>query len=188
MAKPIFSFNLLPPRSESEVAKEENRSNSLLYASFLLFVITLGWLSIRLIDSAFVKRSLNNWNETQIQKKQEIDTYNVYASANGELVLKTRSLGPVVEKHIDPDFVFNFVDSLIKQTTPTTEILSYGRNSEGTFQVEGIAKSTGDISALVSAFNAEEQVEDARLNNLALDSRTNKYIFVLDIDLSNLSK
>ena len=54
--------------------------------------------------------------------------------------------------------------------------------------MEGIARNVEDVSKLVAAFNAEDQVEDARLNNIALDTGTNKYVFVLDIDLSNLSE
>ena len=188
MAKSVFSFNLLPPKSVAQVAKEENRSNSLLYASILLFGITFSWLSIRLVDSAFVKRSVDNWNETKQAKELEIQTYNTYKSANGQLVLKTRSLGPVVEKHTDPDLVFEFIDSLIKQTTPNAEILSYGRNSTGTFQVRGITNSLADVSSLIVAFNAEDQVEDARLNSTQKDTDSGYYDFVLDLDLINLTK
>ncbi|MBN1331620.1 hypothetical protein JW978_01905 [Candidatus Dojkabacteria bacterium] len=186
MAKSNFSFNLLPPKSKEVIAREENRSNSLLYAAFLLFGITLIWLSVRLIDSAFLKRSLDIWNETRQQKEIEIDSYNTYKSANGELVMKTRSLAPVVEKHTDPDLVFDFIDSLIKQTTPNVDIVSYGRTSEGTFQFEGLTSSTEDVASLILEFNQQDQVEDARLNRIREDSDTNKYSFIIDLDLTNL--
>ncbi|MBD3280764.1 hypothetical protein GF389_04545 [Candidatus Dojkabacteria bacterium] len=187
MAKPIFSFNLLPPKSEKQKAKEEKRSNSLLYASLLLFGITFAWLGIRLVDSALISRSLESWKQTEIDKENEIQSYNTYKSANGQLVLKTRSLAPVVDKHTDPDLVFEFIDSLIKETSPNVQIDSYGRSSEGNFQVAGVSNTTEEVTQIVTAFNAEEQVLDAMLNSIDRSSSDGYYSFIIDLDLVSLS-
>lgn len=178
-----FSFNLLPPKTSKEIEKEEKRSSALLYTTGMLFGVTFFWVLINLFGTLFISRSKDYWTDQKHEREKQVASYNLYKAGNGELVIKTNILEPVVEKHVDPDLVFELIDNVIKENAPEAEILSYGRNPLGNFQVEARSSGVETSSNLVKIFREKEEFEDARLDNVKLTSN-NEYQFILDLSFS----
>lgn len=178
-----FEFNLLPPKPKALIQKEDERSYSQLYAAFLIFFIVCAWLGLGLLNSWVDKNGVQKWKDRIADKNAQIDSYQSYAEDNYELFLKSKSLSEVVEKHSDPDFVFNTIDKTISQSTPKVEIVKYARNSDGSYQVTGVTNNSDDVSALLNDFFEDASISDVNLISMK-ENNQNQYEFILELDIN----
>lgn len=177
-----FIFNLLPKKTKEEVEREDVRSTGLLYATILLFFTVLVWVGINAIDVFLLGDNVNKWELISSQKDAVISSYQGDRVRNGELVVKTQILSEVVDKHVDPSLVFDIIDEQIKTSTPTVVVDKYGRASDGSFQVSGVAESDEDVSKLIKDFSQRESIENVALLSIA-SSEGGKYQFTISLIL-----
>lgn len=183
MAKPLFVFNLLSKKKGvKQIEKEEKRTSGLLYAAFFLFVGVILWVAVSGFNLVVVRSSLADWEQAEINKNAEVASFTSYKVKNGELVTKTGMLSEVVLKHTDPELVFDIIESRIIETAPNVEVLSYGREPSGHFQVTCSTTQTVDIPRLLKAFPTDENVEDVSLTYMQKDE-DGSYEFMLDLEI-----
>jgi hypothetical protein len=185
MAKKAFKFNLLPPKSKDIIAKEDQRSSTLLYSSILLFSIALVWVVINLINAGLKSIEVKKWEDINSDKETEIATYNQYVYQNYELYQKANVLSSVVLKNTDPDLVFGLINEKISGSTPNAVITKYGRNATGNYQITGQTGDLDDVAKLLKDFKAETNVTDVSL--LSMQYINGKYQFVLDLSIKEVN-
>jgi len=180
--KKKFEFNLLPPKSKILIKREDKRSYGLFYAAFLLFLIALVWVLISLWNFWLTSREVRKWENTDQEREEEIFSYNNVAQDNHELFQKANVLSAVVLKHTDPDLVFKLIDERIRLSTPRVDIVKYGRNTSGSYQITGTTLNSEDVTKLLKDFDEEENVEDV---NLIIMRHENEAIeFILDLEIN----
>jgi hypothetical protein len=181
MARNRFKFNLLPPKSKDIIAQEDKRSYTLLYSTSILFSIAVIWVLLSSMNAWVKSVQVKNWQNTDVKKDTEINSYNQYVYENYELYQKANILSTVVSKNSDPDLVFDLIDTRIKASAPNISIMKYGRTASGNYQITGKTNNVNDISKLLKDFKADESVNDVSL--LSMQNVSGSYEFVLDLAL-----
>lgn len=180
----LFKFNLLPPKSEVEIAFEQERNDSTVYALVLVFVVILAYFFIFLGQTLFIDTRLAAGEEALLAKQIELDSYNTIKSAHGELFVKTSTLKPVLEKNIDPADIF-LVAEQITEVNDNLQVISYNRENTGVFVFEVISADFSEVSEMVEAAEALTAATDVFVRSSTWNETTStvKTTIALNIEV-----
>ncbi len=179
-----FKFNLLPGRSKEEVQKEEVRDVNSIYIALFPLIATFLWIVAVVVNATLIQGYIDGWNTTIDAQNKQITGFASEQKQNGELFEKTKTLKPVITKHIVPDEFFKLVETRILSTSPDTIIKTYGRQETGEFSVIADAKNYQEVAKIVYDFTSDENFSDVKFQNVALDQASGlvtfnlKFIFI----------
>jgi hypothetical protein len=165
-----FKFNLLPAPSKEEVAKEENRDTSSIYIALFPLIATVLWLAVVVINATWVQGYIDGWNTKIASQNRQIDGFSLEKQSNGELFEKTKTLKPVITKHIIPNEFFSLVETRILTTSPETIIQNYGREESGRFTVTADAKDYQEVAKIIYDFTSDENFDEVKFQNVSMNS------------------
>lgn len=132
MARTKFKFNLLPKVSQLEAELEEERDDSTFSALILLIVSVLVFVVLSLVSGLFITPQIEEAEERKLELEQQKATYNPVLERNGELVVKSQALQPLLAKGLNFEEIFTVSDALLASQY-AIEIAEYSRESEGQF-------------------------------------------------------
>lgn len=158
-----FEFNLLLPKSEEEINKEKKRDLVSVYYSLLPLSGIIVWLGLLLFNTFFLSAKRTDLEDviTDKQNTIEVDYFDIRKD-HGELVIKTRTIAPLLARDIDPEIVFLVAEQVFPQESSNVKIVGYGRNDDGSFAIS------------IETSNYRLVAENARkLKNLELISALN---------------
>ena len=177
-----FIFNLLTPKSEEEIKKEETRDSSSVYTAILPLIGAVIWVAIVLANSLLVQSYITTWKQKIVTQNLEIGTFTDDREQNGELYLKTQALSEVITKNIDPEEFFEVVEGTLFSISPDINIRSYGRQEGGQFDINASTDSFIDVAKVMNAFTSDDAYANVTLNSATRDSATGDVNFSLNLE------
>lgn len=170
-------FNLLPKKSEDLIQKEKKRDSYSIYYTFLVFFGVVLWLGLVVFNSFVVDRSTKQWEEVNREKLNKIN--NEYAQTrriHGELVIKTRSIAPLLDKDIDPEAIFKVAEQAFSINEGDVAIVGYGRNKDGSFTISISATNPQVISEKARSLRNLNMVKDLSVDKVSQSPLGNQFI------------
>lgn len=139
-----FRFNLLPRKTLAEIKLVDQRDNSLLYATGILFLSSIIWFTTSIILQGPVRGTIAEIGQSIQGEVQKSDNLSTVQEGFGELFLRSKMLSPLVQKRVDTERIFEIAAALTDGAT-SAEVISYQRDLEGkyVFRIAG-----GDYSAV----------------------------------------
>lgn len=177
-----FVFNLLTPKSEEEIRKEEERDTGSLYSAVLPLIGSIIWVAIVLTNTLILNNYIASWQEKIASQGVEINSYSSHKNFNGELFLKARALSGVIEKNIDPEEFFEVVEGRLYAVSPAIKIQAYGREESGKFNVDAVTEDFFIISKVLYSFTSDPAFQNVELNSIGNDLETGKINFKLSFE------
>jgi hypothetical protein len=170
-------FNLLPKKSNELILKEKKRDSYSIYYTFLVFFGVVLWLGLVVFNSFVVDRSTNDWKAVNKEKQDKIN--NEYAQTrkiHGELVVKTKSIAPLLEKDIDPETIFKVAEQAFSITEGDVAIVGYGRNKDGSFTISISASDSRNIAEKARGLRNLSMVKDLSVDKVSQSPVGNQLI------------
>lgn len=166
-----LAFNLIPEKPKELIKKEEERDTSAVYTAILpLFAVVL-WLVVVLFNGLVINRVKTNWQSAVNQKQSQIETtYKPVLVEHGELVIKTQALSEVIIKDIRPEKVFELTEILFPLPEPGVSIIGYGRDKDGSFNVNLTTDDYGLLAKIVRRFNNYDGITGTNLKSANLNT------------------
>ncbi len=177
-----FIFNLLTPKSEEEIKKEEQRDTSSLYSAVLPIVGAIIWVLISLANLLILTNYIASWKLKIESQNDDVTSYEDSKKTNGELFLKTRALSGVIEKNIDPAEFFELVEGTLFSVSNNIQINAYGREDSGIFNVDATTTNFEDVAKVVYAFTSDAAFKNVKLNNVINDVENDEIDFKLSFE------
>lgn len=170
-----FKFNLLPKKSRELILKEKKRDGYSVYYSLLVLFGVLLWLGLVAVNNFVVDKSKQEWRSVIQEKQGRIDNeFYETRRIHGELVVKTRSISPLLVSDIDPEEVFQVAQDVFPLTEGNVKIIGYGRNDDGSFNITIIASDSSVVARkarglknldIVSDLSIIEVIENTNVRN-----------------------
>lgn len=164
----LFRFNLLPPKSVSEIKQQVRRDDTALYSILLVFFAALIFGVLAGVNILIIQPRLDSSTLQMDSRLQRIETLKAIRALNGELVVKTQLLKSVLEQRIDPSEIFRVADALVQGQA--YEVAEYGRDKDGKFvftlilsnfnQVPGLIKQAKEIKDTSNVFVTQSQLNE----------------------------
>lgn len=149
----LFKFNLLPPKSAQEVALEEEGGDSSVYAFVLVFVASLIYLILVLVQAFLIDPRTTAANQALNRARTELNSYSNVRLAHGELHIKSKALAEVLALSVAPDDIFKIADQI---ASSDVTIEAYGREqTSGLFQFQLVVN---DITKLPTVIQKTKQI------------------------------
>lgn len=168
-----YGFNLLPQKSRALVKKEEKRDNYSVSVALLPFLSVVIWLAVVLANNLVIESYRTSWQSSVDESNQTINqALAPVLIQHGELVAKTNSLSNVILNDIKPEQLFILLDQ-IYQSDPTFTINGYGRNQDGTFYVNVVARDYQRLAEVTRKFTDYKYIESVALKNASFDELAN---------------
>ena len=184
--KKLFKFNLVPPKSKEEVQVLEDRDNSILYSSILIFAAMFIFFVLTMVQTVLVDPRLAASQLAITNKDKEITAYDTIKKVNGELFIKSKSLEPILEKDIKITQLLD-ISQQIKANVVSSEIISYSREPSGQFVITFSVGSMDQASLLIKNAKSITSLKDVFLRNVAKDSvNANKARATIAFNIKNL--
>lgn len=161
-------FNLLPKKSNALIQREKKRDSYSIYYTFLVFFGVVLWFGLVVFNSFVVDRSTKEWNDVVKEKQNQIN--NEYANTrrvHGELVLKTSSIAPLLEKDIDPETIFKVAEQAFSIDEGDVTIVGYGRNKDGSFTISISASNSTTIAEKARSLKNLNIVKDLSIDKVS---------------------
>lgn len=169
-----YGFNLLPQKPRSLVRKENKRDNYSVAIAILPLTGVIIWLGIILINFLIIEPNRTAW-QTQVEQDTAFITVDLapILVKNGEMVTKTNALAKVVDKDVKPEQLFLLIEQIYGNQDPTFKIEGYGRNTDGSFNVNFSAISYTRLAEITRRFSAATNIERVKLESASLNVKTN---------------
>jgi hypothetical protein len=174
-----FKFNLLPPKSKTEVVLEVERDDSVLYSMLLVFVAGLAFFGVTMINTLFVVPRVKEFEKSVVNRQQQIALFNDIRTKNGELYVKTRTLSPVLDKRIDSSEIFRVADQIDLNTVVQVE--SYGREKSGLFIFQVSTRTIDQVTSVISDVNKITGVSEVFFRSSRYRENKNNYLTTLAV-------
>lgn len=179
MAKDIFIFNLIPPRSREEIEETKERNSSIVYAltlvlasAFVIFILNV--VRITLIEPA------------KIQIEDDIASIQAQTGEgsqavllNGELFLKAQLLEEILVEDIAVERIIN----VSNQVAGGNEILSYRRDGTGRIELLIRVDSIQSAANVISQAYLNSQVEDPLLSRINPDTGSDEMVITINFSI-----
>jgi|GEM_PF-4745406 len=166
----IFKFNLLPPRTEREVALEVESSDSLFYAAILVLVGVLVYLAVLGIQFLVTTPALKQAEAVLKSRESQITAFDNIRFSYGQLSFKLESIKPLLAKQLNPDDIFTTAD-LIRQQDSSIIVTAYGRQTDGKFNFSIVTNRPNQLPALIRSLQKKTNLKDITLPNIDFDLR-----------------
>lgn len=170
-------FNLLPKKSEELRLKEQRRDSYSVYYTFLVFFGVVLWLGLVIFNTFVVDRSTNDWKEINKEKTNKIN--NEYAQTrriHGELVVKTKSVAPLLKNDIDPETVFLVAEQAFSINEGDVSIVGYGRNEDGSFTISIAATNHIVVAEKARSLRNLNMVKDLSVDKVTQAPLGNQFV------------
>ncbi len=183
-----FSFNLLPEKPKELIEKEEQRESVSLYFAFLPLIAIVLAIGAMIFNEMIVANRVQVWKNSESERDVQIESYRQVVLDKYEFVEKSNLLLDQVEKDVAPERFFELTDQLLSQYPFDVSIEGYGRNPDGSFDLELAVTDLNNVGSVIKAFeevptvvvpNADKIVSSEVENNIVITVN----FFLIDEDL-----
>lgn len=172
-----FKFNLLPKKSKEMILKEKKRDGYSFYYSLLVVFGILLWLGLVSVNHFMVDKSTQEWRSVIREKQNQIDgKFYETRRVHGELVVKTRSIAPLLSSDIDPEEVFRVAQDVFPATEGNVKIIGYGRNDDGSFSITITAPDSSVVARKARNLKNLDIVSDLSINEVIESTNTRNQV------------
>lgn len=168
-SKSLFQFDLLPPKSQQQIAIERERDDSLVYSIVLVFFAILIYFVVTIVQASVVVPRLEAVEQAKLEREQEIASFTDVRSRNGELFIKTSTLDSVLEKDLAAQEIFRVADA-IAGIDSNVGVISYAREQSGVFVFDFITNSLESVPLIVEEAKVVEGVSNVYLRNVEIQT------------------
>lgn len=147
-----FSFNLLPEKPKELIEKEEQRESISLYFAFLPLLSIVFAIGAMIFNEMIVANRVTVWKNSESARDVTVESYRDVVLKKYEFVEKSNLLLEQVEKDVAPESFFKLTDELLAQYPFDVTLDGYGRNSDGSFDLELAIKDLNYTGAILKAF------------------------------------
>lgn len=174
------SVDFLPKLTHEEEEEKFKVSKASLYAAVLPLFVSIIWVIAVFINS-FYKNEVIDTDAIILQKEREISSFDDVRSKHTELVLKVDVLKDLVQKNFYPQRFFDYISRTISSTGDAqAEIYAYGREDDGTFNIQGKANSYLDLAKIMVVFNAKEEFSNVEIKSIRYDKEVDNVNFEIN--------
>lgn len=182
----LFKFNLLPPKSAQEVALEEEGADSSVYAFVLVFVASLIYLILVVVQAFLIDPRITTANQALNRARTELNSYSSVRLAHGELHIKSKALAEVLALSVAPDDIFKIADQIAGNSSDVT-IEAYGREQASGLFLFQLAVS--DITKLPTVIQKTKQIDgvsDVLVRTASVSSQDQKVRVNLTLSIQSI--
>ncbi len=184
--KYLFKFNLVPPKTKEELQVLEDRDNSILYSSILIFAAMFIFFVLVLIQTVLIDPRLLSSKLAVTNKDKEIAAYDTIKKVNGELFIKSKALEPILEKDIKITKLLE-ISQKIKENVVASEIVNYSREPSGEFVITFSVSSVDQASLLIKNAKSNSALKDVFLRSVIKNvGETNKANVTIAFSIKNI--
>jgi hypothetical protein len=147
------------------------------------------WFGLVVFNTFIVDRSVDELQQKNKKKEDRINSeFMETRRIHGELVMKTKSIAPLLENDIDPEAVFQVAQDVFPINEGDVSIVGYGRNKDGTFTISIVASNYQTISRKARSLRNLDIVNKLEVDKVAYTPLRNQYLadFNFSIDKSAL--
>lgn len=178
----IFKFNLLPPKSEEEVALEVESADSLFYAVILVLVGVLVYLAIIGIQFVVTSPALKQAETTLAAREAQIIAFDDVKFNYGQLAFKLQSMKPLLARQLNPDDIFTTADAIRRQD-PSIIVTAYGRQTDGKFNFAIVTSRPAELPSLIHNLMLRDNLKNISLPNIDFDIRSGTATTSIQLDI-----
>lgn len=165
-----FKFNLLPPKSDQEVALENESSNSLFYAVVLVLFSVVVFVIILALQYFITAPNLRRSETAVLTREGQLRAFDNVKFNFGQLVVKLNAMQPLLDKQLNPDDIFATADT-IRLQDPSIIVTGYGRLPDGRFTFQIVTSRPEELPQLIRDLEANDKLEDVILPSIDFDLR-----------------
>lgn len=180
----LFTFNLIPPITSSEVKILEERDNSILYSFVLIFISMLVFVILNILLLVVIqgrKSTIQN-NITLLERTLTAESEPL--KKHGAIVVKSNFLSPILQQDIKMSELLTYA----RQIAPNSEITKYGRELSGMFRLEIKVNNLTEALDLVRRTKTIESISHVSIDsiiNQSYDSDTGKTVMNVRFNLNS---
>ncbi len=163
----LFKFNLVTPITKEEVQVLEERDNTTVNSFILIFGGVFVFFIMTLLSVVFVEPAISNSQRSLENKQVALNQFNEIKVLNGEFVVKARALSPLLDLDIKPNKLVDIVDNLVTTLQSRVDIESFGRDRDGTFNIQALVPDLDSLNLIKGFFDEnEDSVSDLFINEI----------------------
>ncbi len=181
-----FKFNLIPPKTKEELVKIKDRDNTSFYSFILVFTAIVIYFIFTLIQSGLISPRITKLDKDIQKQEDQITTFNSIKVINGELVVKSQVLSPILKRDIGTDLFLQKTESLTSNLAGV-EILSYSRESSGDFVITVLSEDYNQVADLVQGANTDAELSDVFARQMGVDEVSNKVRATISFKINELT-
>ncbi|HEX9804074.1 MAG TPA: hypothetical protein VGA67_00165 [Candidatus Dojkabacteria bacterium] len=178
-----FNFNLLPEKPKELVVKEERRETTALYIAFFPLISVAIALGIIIFNGVVITERVSTFEETLASREATIETYRGIVERNIELVNKSILLEEPISRELEPGRFFDLAEQFLSELPFSAEISSYGRESDGSFELVLTFEDIQRAGDLMRVFESIDTVNDPNIENISNDVETGMAIITINFFL-----
>lgn len=178
----IFKFNLLPAKSEQEVALDVESTDSVFYAIILVLVGVVIYLAVLGVQAFVTTPGLRQAEAVLAARQAQISGFDDIKFNYGQLAFKLEAIKPLLGRQLNPDSIFATADAIRRQD-PSIIVTAYGRQTDGRFNFSVVTNRAAQLPSLISSLQQNPTLRNITLPNIDFDLRagTAKTSIQLDI-------
>jgi hypothetical protein len=155
-----FKFNLVTPITKEEIETIEERDNTLVNSFILIFVAVFVFSALTLLSTLFIEPAVANSALALKSKEVGLTKYDEVKKLNGEFVIKSKALSPLLDLDIKPDKLVALVDKLVSELSTEIDIESFGRDRTGDFKVNASVTNLDSLDLIQKFFRENNESVD----------------------------
>jgi hypothetical protein len=155
-----FKFNLVTPITKEEIETIEERDNTVVNSVLLIFVAVFVFSALSLLTALFIEPAVANSALALRSKEVSLTKFDEVKKLNGEFVIKSRALSPLLDLDIKPDKLVAIVDNLVSALSAELDIASFGRDKTGDFKITAYVKNLDSLDLIQEFFRENEESVD----------------------------
>jgi len=163
------SVDFLPKASKEELEEQYKLSKTSIYAAILPLIASVIWVIAALINMNYKDR-LTEAKGVVLGLEQEIESYNTTRKIQTEIVTKVEYIKETVYKDFYPQDFFDNVNNTIKSSGDAiSDIYAYKRSEDGSFNIQGKARSFLDLAKIMVVFDQQENFDSVEVKSIYYD-------------------
>lgn len=181
-----FKFNLLPRLSAAELAIKRERDDSVLYATGIVLFAGIIWVVTLLVLNYLILPRVQQADGDITVVDSQISSFDDIRAKNGELIVKTQQLKPLLEKRVDTDVIFSVAEA-IATNAGATGITSYRRDESGRFIFKIVAPDFEAVEQIMTNARNLPNVSNVELQSSTRSSLDNLVTNSVALNISGLN-
>ncbi len=169
----FFRFNLIPPKSKEELMVLEERDNSIVYSLFLIFSAVFIFFALNLIEAIAIRPQILEAEQDLTNLQNKILQNDPIVKSNGELILKSNLLKPVINDDIK---VAEIID-VSNEIAVNGDIMTYIREQTGEIVLTIKISNVGNVTNIIKSAQENEKIEDVFLRSVTIQQGSVPEIF-----------
>lgn len=178
----IFKFNLLPAKSEQEVALDAESADSVFYAIVLVLVGVIVYLAVLGVQALVTAPGLRQAEAVLAARQAQIAGFDDIKFNYGQLGFKLDAIKPLLSRQLDPDSIFATADA-IRQQDPSIIVTAYGRQTDGKFNFTIVTNRAVQLPSLISSLQQNPVLRNISLPNIDFDLRAGTARTSIQLDI-----